>query len=135
MYSMKTRYALISLIRLARDYGNGPVSVSLIAEQERIPVRFLEVILLELKNNGYVDSVRGKSGGYHLTKDPAEIRLASIVSMFEGSISLMPCLCTERYRPCEFNENEETCKLRKTFKHIHEITSVILTNTSFKDLV
>jgi Rrf2 family protein len=135
MLSMKTRYAMVALIRLAQDYGEGPIAISTIAEHERIPAQFLEGILLELKRSGYVDSVRGKSGGYMLAKDPAEIPMSSIVAMFQGSIGMMACVCPEKYRPCEFHKNEESCKLRKTFKYIHETISAILVNTSLKDLV
>jgi Rrf2 family protein len=135
MLSMKTRYALVALVRLAQDYGEGPVPISMIAEHEKIPAQFLEGILLELKKSGYVDSVRGKTGGYMLAKSPAEVAISSIVSLFQGSIGMMACVCPEKYRPCEFFKNEDECKLRKTFKYIHETISAILGNTTLKDLV
>ncbi len=135
MLSKKTRYAMVALIRLAREYGCGPIAISEIADSEKIPQRFLEGILLELKKNGFVESTRGKSGGYILAKDPGDIRLAAIVTLFEGSIGMLACVCPQSYRPCEFYKNEESCKLRRTFKYIHESTSAILENTSLQDLI
>jgi Rrf2 family protein len=132
---MKTRYAIVALIKLARNYGSGPLPISMIAESENIPPMFLEGIMLELKKGGYVDSIRGKSGGYMIVRDPDEIRLEAIVTTFQGSIGMMPCVCPNKYRSCEFKKNEDVCKLRKTFKYIHESTYAILANTSLGDLV
>ena len=68
MLSKKTRYAILALASLAREFGNGPVPISRIAGDEHIPQRFLEGILLELKNGGVLGSVRGKAGGYYLSR-------------------------------------------------------------------
>lgn len=73
MLSKKTRYAILALASLAREFGNGPVPISRIAGDEHIPQRFLEGILLELKNGGVLGSVRGKAGGYYLSRDPGEV--------------------------------------------------------------
>ncbi len=135
MLSKKTRYAMVALIKLAREHGAGPLAVSEIADSEKLPKRFLEGILLKLKNLGFVESVRGKTGGYMLARDPGEIRLASIISIFEGSVGMLACVCPRSYRPCEFHKDEESCKLRRTFKYIHESTFGILENTSLKDLI
>ena len=135
MLSKKTRYAMMALIRLAREYGRGPVAISEIADREKIPGRFLEGILLELKKNGFVDSTRGKTGGYLLIKNPGEVKLAAVVTLFEGSMGMLACVCPQSYRPCEFYKDEESCKLRRTFKYIHESTSAILENTSLEDLI
>ncbi len=135
MLSKKTRYAMMALIKLAREYGAGPLAVSEIADSEHIPRRFLEGILLELKNQAFVESVRGKAGGYRLARDPGEIRLAAVVSIFEGSLGMLACVCPQSYRPCEFYKDETSCKLRRTFKYIHESTFGILEHTSLKDLI
>jgi Rrf2 family protein len=136
MLSKKTRYAMMALIRLAREYGSAaPTAISEIADSEHIPPRFLEGIMLRLKKMGLVESARGKSGGYMLAKDPGEIRLATIISTFEGSVGMLACVCPHSYRPCEFAKDEESCKLRRTFKYIHESTFGILENTSLRDLI
>ncbi len=135
MLSKKTRYAMVALTKLAREHGSGPIAISEIADSEQIPRRFLEGILLSLRNMGLVNSVRGKAGGYRLAKEPSEIRLAEVITAFEGSVGMLACVCPQSYRPCEFHKDEETCKLRRTFKYIHESTFGILENTSLQDLI
>ncbi len=135
MLSKKTRYAMLAMTELARRYGEGPVPIGSIAEQERIPRRFLEGILLALKNNGYLDSTRGKTGGYFLSRPPEEVSLAEIVTLFEGSVGMLNCVCENVYQPCEFCKDESDCKIRYTFRKVHDSTAAILKNTSLKDLV
>ena len=88
MLSKKTRYAILALASLAREFGNGPVPISRIAGDEHIPQRFLEGILLELKNGGVLGSVRGKAGGYYLSRDPGEVTLCDVVTRFEGKAGI-----------------------------------------------
>jgi len=126
---------MVALVRLAKDYGNGSVPISRIAEEEKIPQRFLEGILLELKGLGILDSTRGKKGGYYLVKQPSEVSLADIITIFEGSVGMLACVCNLKYRPCEFCKDEATCKIRKTFKYVYESSSAILKNTTLQDLV
>ena len=126
---------MVSLVRLARDYGNGSVPISRIAEEEKIPQRFLEMILLELKGLGIVDSTRGKAGGYHLVKHPTEVSLADVITLFEGSVGMLACVCSNKYKPCEFCKDETACKIRQTFKYVHESSSAILKSTTLQDLV
>jgi Rrf2 family protein len=135
MLSKKTRYAMVSLVRLAKDYGNGPIPISRIAAEEKIPQRFLEGILLELKGLGMLESIRGKTGGYYLSKHPSEISLADIITIFEGSVGMLACLCTNKYKPCEFCKDETACKIRQTFKYVHESSAAILKTTTLLDLV
>ena len=79
MISSKTKYALTALTYLGKHYNKGPLLISQIAKDERIPKKFLEIILLELKNKGYLVSKKGKGGGYALAKDPNHIILGNIV--------------------------------------------------------
>ena len=90
MLSKKTRYALLALIKLGKEYGNGPVQIKTIAKSELIPRKFLESILLDLKKIGYLDSKTGKAGGYFLIKPPQEISMSEIIRFFEGALSLIP---------------------------------------------
>ena len=126
---------MVSLVRLAREYGSGSVPISRIAEEEKIPQRFLEMILLELKGLGIVDSTRGKTGGYHLVKHPTEVSLADVITLFEGSVGMLACVCSNKYKPCEFCKDEAACKIRQTFKYVHESSSAILKSTTLQDLV
>lgn len=133
--SKKTRYAIVALTRLAREYGNGPMQIREIAEEEKIPQSFLENILLELKKLGILGSNLGKAGGYFLIKKPEEVTLADVVRHFEGTIALMYCVSEKSYRPCEFCKDETTCQIRRVFKEIRDTTFGILTKTTLKELI
>jgi Rrf2 family protein len=133
--SKKTRYAIVALTRLAREYGKGPMQIREIAEEEKIPQSFLENILLELRKIGILGSNLGKSGGYYLLKRPEDVNLAEVVSYFEGTISLMYCVSEKSYRPCEFCKDESTCQIRHVFKEIHDTTNDILTRTTLRELI
>lgn len=133
--SKKTRYAMIALIKLAKEYGKGPVLISDIAESEQIPQRFLENILLELKKMGVLGSRLGKTGGYFLIKKPEEVSLDEIVRHFEGSIAMLYCISEKSYQPCEFCKKEENCKIRHVFKEIRDNTVSVLKKTTIDQLL
>ena len=132
--SKKTRYAIVALTRLAREYGRGPIQIKEIAESEKIPQSFLENILLELRKMGILGSKLGKSGGYYLLKKPEEVNLAEIVRHFEGTIALMYCVSERAYQPCEFCKDESICEIRKVFKEVRDTTYDILNRTTLKAL-
>ena len=134
MLSKKTRYALMALTKLSREYGKGAILISDIAKAESIPQRFLENILLELKNVGLLGSKLGKNGGYFLLKSPEEISLADVIRYFEGTIALVYCGSEKTYQPSEFWKNEETCKLKSVFKTIRDNTFNVLQETSIADI-
>jgi Rrf2 family protein len=133
--SKKTRYAIVALTRLARDYGKGPVQIRDIAEEEKIPQRFLESILLELRKLGILGSKLGKEGGYFMIKKPADVTLAQVVRHFEGTIALMYCVSEKAYRPCEFCKDENICQIRSVFKEVRDTTYAILDRTSLEVLI
>ncbi|MGA3015057.1 MAG: Rrf2 family transcriptional regulator [Bacteroidales bacterium] len=133
--SKKTRYAMLALTRLAKEYGKGAILISEIARSESIPQRFLENILQEMKKLGIVGSRLGKSGGYYLLRDPREIKLVTVVRHFEGTIAMMYCISEKAYQPCEFCRDEESCEIRKVFKKIRDNTYDILENTSLFSLI
>jgi Rrf2 family protein len=133
--SKKTRYAMVALARLARDYGKGPVPIKEISEEESIPRSFLENILLELRKMGILGSQLGKSGGYYLLRKPAEVNLAEIIDYFEGTLSLLYCVSEKAYRPCEFCRDETTCQIRKVFKEILVNTDNILKKATLETLI
>ena len=135
MLSKKSRYAMLALVRLTKEYGKGPLIINEIAESEKIPKRFLESILLELKKNGYLGSKLGKNGGYYLMKRPEEINLLEIVRMFEGAIAMLPCISEKYYRPCEHCKDEATCTIRHTFSDIREYTYKRLENTTLATMI
>jgi Rrf2 family protein len=126
---------MIALIRLAKEYGKGPVLISEIAESEQLPQRFLENILLELKKMGILGSKLGKTGGYFLIRKPNEVALDEIVRHFEGSIAMLYCISEKSYQPCEFCKREEDCKIRVVFKEIRDNTLNVLNKTTLDQLV
>ncbi len=135
MLAMKTRYAMVALSHLAKEYGNGPVLSSRIATQEKIPQRFLEVILLDLKKMGVLGSKPGRDGGFYLIKKPEEVTLYDIVRYFEGAIAMLYCVSDKQYQPCEFCKNEANCRIRKVFVTIRDNTNEVLSQTTLLDLI
>ena len=133
--SKKTRYAIVALTRLARDFGKGPILIRDIAQDEKIPQRFLENILLELRKLGILGSKLGKEGGYYLLKRPEEVTMAEIIRHFEGTIALMYCVSEKAYQPCEFCKDETTCQIRKVFKEVRDTTYDILRRTTLAELI
>lgn len=135
MLTQKTRYSMLALTRLAKEYGKGVLLINQIAESEKIPKRFLESILLELKNNGYLGSRLGKNGGYYLIKNPNEINLLEITRLFEGTIAWLPCTSEKYYQPCIHCKDEQTCRIRNTFNDIRSYTYKRLQETSIASLI
>ena len=135
MLSKKTRYAMVALVYIAKAENGVPVMSTEIAKNEKMPQRFLENILIELKKSGILASKLGKSGGYYLIKKPEEIKLADIVRHFEGAISLLYCVSENQYKPCEFCKDEAIFKIRVVFKEIKDATFGILDKTTLKDLM
>ena len=133
--SKKTRYAIVALTRLAKDFGKGPILIRDIAQDEKIPQRFLENILLELRKLGILGSKLGKEGGYYLLKRPEEVTLAEIIRHFEGTIALMYCVSEKAYQPCEFCKDEAKCQIRRVFKEVRDTTYEILRRTTLAELI
>ena len=126
---------MVALTRLARDYGHGAILISDLAKSEKIPQRFLENILLEIKKMGIVGSKRGKSGGYFLLRHPKDVNLAEIVRQFEGPIALLSCVSEKAYQSCEFCKDETACNIRKVFKEIRDTTFEKLENATLESLI
>src|SRR3546814_12292942 len=97
-----------------------------IAERHRIPKKFLDQILRDLKHHGLVQSRRGRNGGYALLKPAAAISFGEVVRIIDGPIAPLPCLSRMAYRACEDCEDEENCVPRPVFALVHEETAKIL---------
>ncbi|AMV70529.1 Rrf2 family transcriptional regulator [Desulfuromonas carbonis] len=135
MISKKTKYGLQALLSLAREHGLGPLLIADLAEQERIPKKFLELILLQLKNAGILGSRKGKGGGYFLAKDPAQITLGSAIRVLEGPLAPIPCASETAYQKCEECHDENTCGIRLVMKDVRNAIADILDHTSLKDVL
>ncbi len=124
-------YALKTILDLAVYYRNSPVTIHELAKRADIPIKFLEQILLDLKRGGFVESRRGKVGGYLLAKEPAKIKLGEVIRFVDGPIE--PIACTEKkYSGCN---DLYKCVLRKIWQEVGKASSDIVDNITFADLV
>jgi Rrf2 family protein len=135
MLSKKAKYALKALFALSQDNVNGQKSMLIadIAKQERIPKKFLEAILLDLKNDGILYSKRGKTGGYALRKTPDQISVGQVIRVIDGPLALIPCASQSAYVPCEECIDVESCAIRLTMRKVRDATASILDNTTLAD--
>jgi Rrf2 family protein len=135
MLVKKTKYALKALVYLAKEYQKGPILIQTISEKERIPKKFLEAILLELKIAGILGSKKGKGGGYYLIKHPKEVNMADIHRLFEGPIALSPCVSYKYYQKCEECIDENTCGIRAVIKEIHVLMVNKMKESSLEQII
>ncbi|RKR80424.1 BadM/Rrf2 family transcriptional regulator [Mucilaginibacter gracilis] len=135
MLSKKTKYAIKALILLGRNRDQPPMQIKQIAEMETIPKKFLEQILLELRNNGFVYSKKGAGGGYALNKEPSQIILVDIMRITDGPIAMVPCASLNYYHRCEECINEATCGIRSKFIELRDVTVKVLSETSIADVM
>jgi Rrf2 family protein len=131
--TQKAKYALKALIFLAKEKERGPVLISEISERERLPKKFLEVILLELKNHGLLQSKMGKGGGYYLNRPAQDIYLGHVIRIFDGALAPLPCASKRYYRRCEECIDEENCEVRKVMLEVKGAILKILDKTSVAD--
>jgi Rrf2 family protein len=134
MLSKKAKYAIKALLALADRDVDEPVRIMDLARAEQIPPKFLELILLGLKNQGILQSQKGKGGGYRLARDPAEIYLGQIVRMFDGPLAPVPCASQTAYVPCSDCRNEAVCGVHLAMKEVRDATARILDGTSLASL-
>lgn len=135
MLSKKTKYAINALVYLAKNNTGEPVQISRIAESENIPRKFLEAILLDLRNAGLLSSKKGKTGGYYLLKNAEEINIAEIVRLFEGAIALLPCVAHRYYERCEECKDEATCGIRDVFSDVRNETVNMLKQATLSQII
>ena len=128
MLSKKTKYGLKALSFLAKQEPNVPVLISEISESENISKKFLESILLTLKKSGILASKKGKGGGYYLLKEPAEIKISTIIRLLEGPIAMLPCVSLNYYEKCDDCKSEERCSLNILMAEVRDSTLKILEN-------
>ena len=134
MLSKKTQYALKALGYLASKYGEGPVLIAEISGEKKIPKKFLEAILINLKDEGFIESKKGKGGGYYLIKPPKKISIANAIRAINGPIALLPCVSLNFYQKCK-DCNETKCGLNKTMSIVRDVTLKILEKRSIAELI
>jgi Rrf2 family protein len=133
MLAQKTRYALRSLLFLAEQGSHTPVQLANIASTQRVPPKYLELIMLDLKKAGLVQSVRGPKGGYVLAREPEAISFGEVVRVLEGPIALVPCASVNFYAPCGDCHDEQSCAIRKAFALLRDQSSALLESISLAE--
>ena len=135
MLSKKCKYAIHALVYLAERYQQGPVHIQDIAEHQRIPKKFLEAILLEMRNAKILHSKKGKGGGYYLYKRPEDVNMIEIIRLMDGAIAMLPCVSLNYYEPCEECVNEKTCGIRDAFTGVRDETLKLLSKSTLAHIV
>ncbi len=133
MLSQKTRYALRALLHLAEADAGRSVQAQEIAADQRVPRKYLELILLDLKRAGFVTSRRGPGGGYVLAKNAGEISFADVIRITDGPIALVPCASETFYARCADCHSEARCAIRRVMVQVREDTLRTLAHTSLAD--
>jgi Rrf2 family protein len=134
MLTKKTQYALKALGYLASKYNKGPVLISEISNTKKIPIKFLEGILVELKKAEIVDSKKGKGGGYFLPRDPNLTTVAKVIRSLEGPIALLPCVSLNFYRPCA-DCDQVNCNLNRVLAQARDATLAVLENKTLMNII
>jgi Rrf2 family protein len=134
MLSKKSQYAFQALMYLSEKEKEGPVLIAEISKKKKIPLKFLENILLELKKAGILESKKGKGGGYFFGKDPADVTLATVMRRIDGPIALLPCVSLHFYEKCT-NCDERHCGLRDVLIQVRDANLRLLEKRTIADLI
>lgn len=134
MLTKKSKYGLKALSVLAQQADRDPVLIADLAERERIPRKFLEAILLELKRHGILQSKKGKGGGYFLRRAPNDVTVGQVIRLLDGPLALVPCASQTAYQPCDDCLDVSTCAIRWTMKEVRDATATILDHTTLSDM-
>ncbi len=133
--SMKTKYALKALAALAGPRDREAMQIAELASNENIPKKFLEAILLTLRNQGILASRKGPGGGYSLAVAPAEITIGRIVRAFEGDLAPVPCLADNNPAKCGECADLQTCGVRLVMADVKNAVCAVLDRTTLADMI
>ncbi len=134
MLSNKARYALRAAAYLADRPAGIPVQIAEIAAARSIPLKFLEAILLELRKAGFLESKKGKGGGYSLAKASSEISLAAIIRVIDGPIAMLPCASLNFYQECH-DCDKTSCGLNRAIAEARDAVLSVLEHRFLSDIV
>jgi Rrf2 family protein len=135
MLSNKAKYGLKAMLYLAERPAAGPVGILEIAQDQNIPKKFLDAILLELRRSGLVHSRKGRGGGYVLAKPPAEISVGRIIRVLDGPLAPIGCASKTAYRPCADCTDIKACQVRRTMQRVRDAMAGILDNTNLAEML
>lgn len=137
MISQKTKYALKALMVLGdqRALGGPPLRIEEIARLSGAPKRFLEHILLDIRNAGIIASTRGRTGGYALTRDPSQVSVSELLRLIDGPMAPLQCLSRKAYQRCDDCTDEETCRIRRIFAEVFWSYLVMIDSLTLSDIL
>ena len=133
MISQKTRYGFRALLYLARSQG--PIAIGTIAAKEKISLKFLELVMIELKRHRLVTSRRGKLGGYELARPADQISYADVIRALDGPLALVPCASVTAYRRCRDCYEPKHCARRRVLIEVRDSTAAILERRHLLDFI
>lgn len=133
LISQRAKYALRALVALCKAPPERPLLISEISREQKIPKKFLEQILLELKRAGIVMSRRGRLGGYVLLRPAEKVTFGEVLRLIDGPIAPLPCLSKIAYRRCADCADEATCEIRHVFARVTIATREVLDQTTLAD--
>jgi Rrf2 family protein len=134
MLSKKCQYALHALIYIVEHEDSDRLTIQEIADKKNIPKKFLEGILVDLKNAGIVGSKKGKFGGYYMMKKPEDVSVLEIIRLIDGAVAMLPCVSLNFYESCGRCEDEATCRVNKLFSAVRDETLKILSGNTLADM-
>lgn len=129
---MRTDYALRAVFTLAEHYGGPPIPIVELARRNDIPKRFLEQIMLDLKEGKWVKSLPGKSGGYLLAKPPARITMGEIVRHFDGYLAPIHCVSVTDYKRCS---QESVCRFRHVMRDARNMVARLMDRSTLAEVI
>lgn len=129
--SMKTDYALRAIFTLVEHYGRGPIPTRELARRNEIPKKFLEQILLGMKEQGWVNSLAGKEGGYILARAPERITMGEIVRFFDGILAPIHCVSVTQYRRCS---QEPVCRFRRVLLDARNYVAALMEKSTLAEV-
>ena len=129
--SKRTDYALRALFTLVDHYGGGPIPIRELARRNEVPKRFLEQIMLDLKSQGWVESIPGKNGGYSLAKNPARITMGQIVRHFDGVLAPVGCVSVTCHERCS---QEPVCRFRRVLLNARDLLAKLMDHSNLADI-
>lgn len=135
MLTKKGKYGLKAMVHLARLAPGESVVVTEIATTNNIPKKFLDTILLELRNNGILRSKKGAGGGYSLARPAADIRIGQAIRALDGPLAPILCASRTAYQPCDDCADPETCQVRLSMTDVRDAISDILDNMTLEQFV
>lgn len=136
MISQRMKYALKALMTLADAARTDQPALTIeeVARRSGTPKRFLEHILLDLRNTGLIRSRRGRAGGYMLIKEPKTISIGELLRQMDGPIAPLPCLSRSAYQPCDDCKDEAACRIRNMFGQVYWSYLLLIESLTLADL-